>query len=88
MARLGMVIDTRRCVGCMDCVVACKTENGVPFDEGRLLAAGIRGSTFVPLPSRNHLLLEHEPAWTIFLRELGTFLAWPERAQPHVSPAP
>ena len=30
MARLGMVIDTRRCVGCMDCVVACKTENRVP----------------------------------------------------------
>jgi Fe-S-cluster-containing dehydrogenase component len=30
MARLGMVIDTRKCVGCMDCVVACKTENGVP----------------------------------------------------------
>ena len=30
MARYGMVIDTRTCVGCMDCVVACKTENGVP----------------------------------------------------------
>jgi Fe-S-cluster-containing dehydrogenase component len=29
MARLGMVIDTVRCVGCMDCVVACKTENNV-----------------------------------------------------------
>lgn len=25
-----MVIDTVRCVGCMDCVVACKTENSVP----------------------------------------------------------
>jgi ferredoxin len=24
-----MVIDTRKCVGCMDCVAACKTENGV-----------------------------------------------------------
>jgi Fe-S-cluster-containing dehydrogenase component len=30
MARLGMAIDTRTCVGCMDCVVACKTENQVP----------------------------------------------------------
>ncbi|MEO8501528.1 MAG: 4Fe-4S dicluster domain-containing protein [Vicinamibacteria bacterium] len=30
MSRLGMVIDTRKCVGCMDCVVACKTENDVP----------------------------------------------------------
>jgi Fe-S-cluster-containing dehydrogenase component len=30
MARLGMAIDTVRCVGCMDCVLACKTENQVP----------------------------------------------------------
>ena len=35
MARYGMVIDTKKCVGCMDCVVACKTENQVPqgFDR-------------------------------------------------------
>jgi Fe-S-cluster-containing dehydrogenase component len=25
-----MGIDTNKCVGCMDCVVACKTENKVP----------------------------------------------------------
>lgn len=30
MARYGMVIDTTKCVACMDCVVACKTENEVP----------------------------------------------------------
>ncbi|MBW1762370.1 MAG: 4Fe-4S binding protein, partial [Deltaproteobacteria bacterium] len=30
MARFGMVIDTSKCIGCMDCVAACKTENDVP----------------------------------------------------------
>jgi len=35
MARYGMAIDTRKCVGCMDCVVACKTENQVPAGEAR-----------------------------------------------------
>jgi pimeloyl-ACP methyl ester carboxylesterase len=53
----------------------------VPFEEGRFLAASIPGSTFVPLPSRNHLLLEHEPAWGIFLRELGAFLGWRDAAR-------
>jgi len=48
----------------------------IPFDEGRRLAAAIPGATFVPLPSRNHLVLEHEPAWGILLRELSEFLRW------------
>jgi len=30
VARFAMAIDTVRCVGCMDCVVACQTENEVP----------------------------------------------------------
>lgn len=55
-------------------------DTAVPFDEGRALAAGIPGSRFVPLPSRNHLLLEHEPAWPLFLQELGAFLGWPASA--------
>lgn len=35
MARYAMVIDTVTCVGCMDCVAACMTENSVPagFDR-------------------------------------------------------
>jgi pimeloyl-ACP methyl ester carboxylesterase len=57
-------------------VFHCQDDRAVPFNEGRLLAAGIRGAKFVPLPGRNHLMLEDEPAWRIFLRELGEFLGW------------
>jgi Fe-S-cluster-containing dehydrogenase component len=31
----AMVIDTRLCIGCGDCVVACKTENKVPVGLNR-----------------------------------------------------
>ena len=30
MARLGMVIDLKLCIGCYACVVSCKAENGTP----------------------------------------------------------
>ncbi len=30
MSHYAMVIDTRLCIGCGDCVIACKTENKVP----------------------------------------------------------
>jgi class 3 adenylate cyclase/pimeloyl-ACP methyl ester carboxylesterase len=47
----------------------------VPFDQGRRLAAGIPGARFVPLASRNHLILEDEPAFPRFLEEMRAFLA-------------
>ncbi len=46
----------------------------VPFAEGRRLAAGIPGARFLPLESRNHILLADEPAWTVFLAEVRDFL--------------
>jgi pimeloyl-ACP methyl ester carboxylesterase/DNA-binding CsgD family transcriptional regulator len=48
----------------------------VPLGQGRLLAAGIPGARFIELDSRNHLLLEHEPAWERFRTEVGEFLGW------------
>jgi DNA-binding CsgD family transcriptional regulator len=47
----------------------------VPFDEGKYLAALIPTARFVPLDSRNHVLLEAEPAWSHFVAELRAFLA-------------
>jgi len=49
----------------------------VPFAEGRLLASIIPGARFVPLEGRNHILLESEPAWPRFLREVRRFLGVP-----------
>ena len=46
----------------------------VPFDEARLLAAGIPGARLLPLDSRNHALLSTEPAWQVFITELRAFL--------------
>ena len=45
------------------------------FSQGRKLAALIPGARFVPLESRNHILLEHEPAWARFVDEVHRFLA-------------
>jgi class 3 adenylate cyclase/pimeloyl-ACP methyl ester carboxylesterase len=56
-------------------VMHSRDEARVPFDQGRRLAAGIPGARFVPLPSRNHLILEDEPAFPTFLEEIRTFLA-------------
>ena len=46
----------------------------VPFEDGRKMAALIPGARFVPLDSKNHILLESEPAWPVFLSEVRRFL--------------
>jgi pimeloyl-ACP methyl ester carboxylesterase len=55
-------------------VTHSRHESRVPFEAGRRMAAGIPGARFVPLESRNHLILESEPAFARFLDELRTFL--------------
>ena len=45
-----------------------------PLEEGRRIAAEIPDSRFVLLESQNHILLAHEPAWQVFLREVRGFL--------------
>ena len=57
-------------------VVHCDRDRAVPPEMGRALAAAIPRARYVSLPSANHLLLEEEPAWALFLDELGRFLDW------------
>ena len=55
-------------------VVHSRGDALVPLKDGIELASGIPGARFVELDSRNHVLLENEPAWGRFDRELSAFL--------------
>lgn len=55
-------------------VLHARNDEVIPVAEGRLLAAGIPGAEFVELDSRNHILLEHEPAWERFREAVCMFL--------------
>jgi pimeloyl-ACP methyl ester carboxylesterase len=48
----------------------------IPAEEGRILAAEIPSARFVPLSTKNHILLAQEPAWRVFMEEIGAFLGW------------
>jgi len=71
-------------------VLHCRDEAGVPFEEGRNLARTIPGALFVPLNGRNHLLLEGDPSWGTFVKEVRHFLGTEETSalrQPSGSPS-
>jgi pimeloyl-ACP methyl ester carboxylesterase/DNA-binding CsgD family transcriptional regulator len=55
-------------------VLHARDDAVIPIAEGRLLASGISGAEFVELDSRNHILLENEPAWQRFCETVLAFL--------------
>jgi len=55
-------------------VVHARDDQVVQLSEGHLLASGIAGAEFVELDSRNHILLEHEPAWRRFCDAVLSFI--------------
>lgn len=74
-ARAGVdVTDLLERVSVPTLVVHARDDVVVPIDEGRLLAARIRDAQFVEVDSKNHILLEHEPAWARFCEAVLEFL--------------
>lgn len=55
-------------------VLHAQEDASIAFQEGRLLATLIPHAKFVPLNSKNHILLEAEPTWQRFLSEVQAFL--------------
>jgi pimeloyl-ACP methyl ester carboxylesterase/DNA-binding CsgD family transcriptional regulator len=74
--RANGLIDVREeaaRVRCPTLVLHAKGDRSTPFEEGRLTASLIPGARFVSLESRNHLMLETEPAWRDFVAALQDF---------------
>lgn len=55
-------------------VLHARNDSRVPFAEGHLVASSIPHAEFVPLESRNHILLGQQPAWRQFFIEVGRFV--------------
>lgn len=71
------MIDVREClprVSVPTLVLHADRDAVVPFTAGRQLATTIPGAQFVQLDSRNHLILEHEPAWRRASEAIRAFL--------------
>jgi len=52
-----------------------RDDQRITLEQGREVATGIPNARFVPLDSRNHILLGHEPAWEVCRDTISAFLA-------------
>ena len=52
----------------------CTDDARVPISEGKFLAANIKNSKFIPIKSKNHLILETDKDWDLFKDEVTKFL--------------
>jgi len=68
------IVDGLGAVRAPTLVLHSRDDEVIPIAEGRLLASGIPGAEFVELDSRNHILLEHEPAWQRLKEAVLAFL--------------
>jgi pimeloyl-ACP methyl ester carboxylesterase/DNA-binding CsgD family transcriptional regulator len=68
------VVDLLGQVRAPTLVLHSRDDDVIPIAEGHILAAGIPGAQFVELDSKNHILLETEPAWERFCSEVLDFM--------------
>jgi pimeloyl-ACP methyl ester carboxylesterase len=68
------VVDYLPAITAPTLVLHCRDDSSTPFEQGRLIANRIPYARFVPLESRNHVLLPRDPAWSVFVSEVRKFL--------------
>lgn len=55
-------------------VLHSKGDQRIPLEQGRAVASGIPDAYFVPLESRNHVLVDYEPAWWTCMDAVRRFM--------------
>lgn len=68
------VVDQLPLITAPTLVLHARGDRASSFDHARDIAASIPGARFVPLDSRNHILLSDEPAWRTFMSEVAGFI--------------
>jgi pimeloyl-ACP methyl ester carboxylesterase/DNA-binding CsgD family transcriptional regulator len=71
------VIDVMELLGSVRAptlILHSRDDDVIPIAEGHILAAGIPNAQFVELDSKNHILLDSEPAWERFCAEVLDFM--------------
>jgi len=73
------ILDMLPKISCPTLVLHSRDDGAVPVQEGKLIAARIRGSRFVELPSRSHMVGPGDSGWEQLVQEFSAFMGWPER---------
>jgi pimeloyl-ACP methyl ester carboxylesterase/DNA-binding CsgD family transcriptional regulator len=60
-------------VRCPTLVLHARDDLRIPFQQGLRVAEAIPGAEFVALEGRNHILLDHQPAWHRFFEAMEDF---------------
>jgi len=68
------VLDLLERVQAPTLILHSRDDDVIPIAEGHILAAGIPGAQFIELDSKNHILLDSEPAWERFCAEVLDFM--------------
>lgn len=66
--------DTARTLTVPTLVFHADDDRATPFAEGRFAAGVIPGARFVPLHSKNHVLLQRDAAFNRFMRDIESFV--------------
>jgi pimeloyl-ACP methyl ester carboxylesterase/DNA-binding winged helix-turn-helix (wHTH) protein len=72
------ILDMLPKISCPTLVLHSRDDGAVPVQEGKLIAARIRGTRFVELPSRSHMVGPGDAGWEQLVDELSAFMDWPE----------